>query len=122
MDQRCINFQNRLKTVLQIEGQKIPQGVHYLGSTEILESLFGKFKAIESNHASSGLTSLVLAIPALLGKLNESIIAKALIEVSVGDVKQWIETNMGQTFLSQRRHALAIKHPENFEMDLDICD
>jgi len=121
-DQRCTNFQNRLKTLLQIEGQKIPQGMHYLGSSEILESLFGKFKAIESNHASSGLTSLVLAIPALLGKLNESIIAKALAEVSVDNVKQWIKTNMGQTFLSQRRHALAIKYHENFDMDLDICE
>jgi hypothetical protein len=121
-DQRYINFQNKIKTLLQIEGQKIPEGVHYLGSTEILESLFGKFKAIEGSHASSGLTSLVLAIPALLGKLDESVISKALTEVSVNDVEQWVETNMGQTFLSQRRHSLTVEDHENLEMDLNICE
>jgi hypothetical protein len=121
-DERRISFQNRIKAVLEIEGQKIPRDAHYLGSTEILESLFGKFKAIERHHASSGLTSLVLAIPALLGKLNESIVAKALTEISVDHVKRWIKTNMGQTFLSQRRHAFTSKHQENFAIDLDVCD
>jgi hypothetical protein len=127
-DQRCINFQNKIKTLLQIEGQKVPEGVNYLGSSEILESLFGKFKDIEGNHASSGLTSMVLGIPALLGKLDETIVAKALAEVSVADVEKWIKKNMGQTFLSKRRQALAVETNDNNDdyddhaIDLDICD
>lgn len=121
-DQRCIDFQNRIKAILQTEGQKIPKGVHYQGSSEIIESLFGKFKAIEGNHASSGLTSLVLAIPALLGKLDESIVAKALGEISAADVGQWIKKNMGSTFLSKRREAFAVEYGDDLEMDLDICE
>lgn len=120
-DQRCINFQNKIKAILQAEGQKIPEGVNYLGSSEIIESLFGKFKAMEDNHASSGLTSLILAIPALLGKLDESIIFKALKEVSILDVKQWIEKKLGSTFLSKRRHALSADN-HNSNMDLELCD
>ena len=124
-DRRSIDFQNKIKTILQNEGGKIPGGAHYLGSSEIEESVFGKFKAMEGNHASSGLTSLVLAVPALLGKLNESIIAKAMEEISVLDVDQWIEKNMGQTFLSKRRQALTRNNDnynDNSWKDLDLCD
>lgn len=121
-DQRCLDFQDKIKAVLQTEGQKVPEGVNYLGSSEIIESLFGKFKAIEGDFASSGLTSLVLAIPALSGKLDESIIAKALGEISIIDVEQWIEKNMGQTFLSKRREALVIGSSNNLEVDLELCE
>lgn len=122
-DRRCIAFQNKIKEILHTEGQKIPEGTHYLGSSEILESLFGKFKAIEGIHASSGLTSLVLAIPALLGRLDETVVAKALGRITINDVEQWIEKNMGQTYLSQRRQAFAVGHSnESCEMDLDFCD
>lgn len=122
VDQRSINFQNKIKEILQKEGQKVPEDVHCLGSSEIEESLFGKFKAIEGDHASSGLTSLVLAVPALLGKLNESIITKAMEETSVADVDQWIEKNMGQTFLSKRRQTLTSRYNDNNYMNLDLCD
>lgn len=121
-DQRCRDFQKKVRAILQEEGGEIPHGANYLGSSEILESLFGKFKAIEDNHASSGLTSLVLAIPALLGELNKNLIAKALKEISVGDVEEWIKENMGQTFLSKRREALAVEFSDDFEMDLDLCE
>lgn len=122
-DKRSIVFKNKIKMILQTEGQKIPAGVHYQGSSEIIESLFGKFKSIEGDYASSGLTSLVLAIPALLGKLDESIIAKALEEISIVDVKLWIDKNMGSTFLSKRRQALAAGYSnDDYGMDLDLCD
>ena len=32
----------------------------------------------------------------ILGKLNESIVAKALTEISVDHVKRWIKTNMAK--------------------------
>ena len=124
IDQRSIRFQEKIKMVLQQEGQKVPEASHYLGSSEIIESLFGKFKAIEGDHASSGLTSLVLAIPALVGTLNEAIVAEALETVSLRDIDQWNEENMGKTFLSRRRCALNIHHEDDaeLELDLDICD
>ena len=65
---------------------------------------------------------MILAIPALVGKLDESIIAKALEEISVIDVRHWIEENMGATFHSQRRQALAIEESDDFEINLDLCD
>src|ERR1700720_2803613 len=82
----------------------------YLGSSEVLESLFGKFKALEGDHASSGLTSLILAIPGLVGEMNESIIEDAMMSTSTWDITNWVSANLGKTFLSERRQAL--KRPE----------
>jgi hypothetical protein len=105
-DYRFINFHDKIKAILEKEGGKIPCGGHYLGNSEILESLFGKFKYIEGDQASSGLSSLVLSIPALVGKLDEFVVRKALETVSCVDINEWIEKNMGQTCLSRRRKAL----------------
>jgi hypothetical protein len=119
---RFINFKDKIKAILEKEGEKIPYGAHYLGSSEILESLFGKFKYIEGDQASSGLSSLVLSIPALVGKLDESIVKEALETVSCVDVNEWIEKNMGETFLSQRRKALDKCSKMNMKKNIELCD
>ena len=121
-DHRFINFKNKIKTILQKEGEQIPYGAHYLGSSEILESLFGKFKYIEDNQASSGLSSLVLSIPALVGKLDESIVQGALETISCFDIDAWIDENMGTTFLSKRRQALSRLFEEKDTINLELCD
>jgi hypothetical protein len=121
-DLRLINFKDKIKAILQKECEKIPYGAHYLGSSEILESLFGKFKYIEDNQASSGLSSLVLSIPALVGKLDESIVRGALETTSCFDIDEWIKENMGQTFLSQRRKALGSFCKDEYITDLELCD
>lgn len=101
-----IEFQKKLASILNEEGQKVPDGQHYLGSSEIIESLFGKFKELEDHHAHSGLTSLVLAIPALTGKIDEIKIDAAMKEIKTTDVKNWLDKNLGETFLSKRRQDL----------------
>lgn len=72
----------------------------------MIESLFGKFKQIEKNHASEGLTSLVLALPALVGKLSEEMVKKAMENVSMKQVEKWVKEHLGSTFCSQRRNSL----------------
>ncbi len=121
-DDRFIKFKDKIKAILQKEGEKIPHGAHYLGSSEVLESLFGKFKYIEGDQASSGLSSLVLSIPALVGRLDESIVRGALETVSCFDIDKWIEKNMGQTFLSQRRKALSSSFKDESLANLELCD
>lgn len=121
-DKRGIQFRLEIKKMLDNKGQKVPNEAHYLGSSEVLESLFGKFKAIEGDHASSGLSSLVLAIPALVGRLDETILIEALKNTSVSDVDRWNRDNLGETFLSKRRNALNFGHVADDYVDLDLCD
>jgi hypothetical protein len=121
-DLRCLNFHKRVEAFLAEQGTRIPDGQHYLGSTEILESLFGKFKHLEDHHSNSGLTSLILAVPALTGEIDESIIYDAMNKVSAKDNDEWIKTNMGSTFLSRRRQALRPREEIVEQEDLDYSE
>lgn len=115
------SFRAKILEILQLAENKISDTTHYLGSSEIIESLFGKFKRLEGDHASSGLTSLVLAIPALTGTLDDAMIKEALETVSIIDVEEWINDNMGQTHLSKRRCSLKNQLAHS-GIDLESCD
>jgi hypothetical protein len=124
---RCMDFREEIATILREEGRKVPDGQHYLGSSEVVESLFGSFKAMEGHHASSGLTSLVLALPALTGKTDEYEIQKAMNSITTNDVNIWLEKNLGSTFLAKRRKDLREQEKVNVkncvvEIDIDVCD
>lgn len=124
----CINegwsqvgdFIAELAEVLNAEGNKVPEGKRYIGSSVIIESVFGKFKQLEGVHACSGMTSLVLALPAILGETTTHIIEEAMNTVSAEDLDKWIQDNMGQTYLSKRRQAFGKKNIAN--KNLDICE
>lgn len=129
--QRCIstervsNFYKKILEQLKTIESKISKPIHYLGSSEVIESLFGKFKALEGDHASSGFTSLILAIPGLLGEMDKSIINAAMSEISTLDIKEWTNTNLGQTFLSKRKKALYASESQigkDVIRDLDLSD
>lgn len=88
-------------------GERLP------GSTEILESSFGKLKSLQGDHQKGGFTHLVLTYAALLGESTHWSIGQALEQVPVKRVIQWCRDHLGPTLQSQRitaHHAVA-QHP-----------
>lgn len=100
------SFFSKILKAIEEEAKKIPKTSCLLGCSEIIESVFGKFKQLEKNHASGGLTSLVLSLSALLGDLSVEIVKEVMETISIGQVKKWIKENLGCTFWSQRRMCL----------------
>lgn len=98
-------FSKVIKTVKQ-ETDKLSTSRQLPGSSEVIESVFGKFKQLEKKHSYGGLTSLVLSLPAFLGEITQETIKAAMETISIGKVKAWVQENLGCTFWSQRRCAL----------------
>ncbi len=117
LSKRAIAFGKKVANFLEEEGTKVPIGLAYLGTTEVLESLFGKFKSLEDNHAKRGFGSLVLAIPALVGELTEENVHVAMEEVKASRIPEWVENFFGKTFLSRRRESF--QQGMNSEQNLD---
>lgn len=78
-----------------------------VGSTEVLESLFGKWKTLERQESQSGITGLVLGLGALLGAWPRSRIRAALEATPVKHVVGWCHENLPSSVQSQRRLALS---------------
>ena len=77
------------------------------GSTEVLESCFGKFKQLEKQQSRGGFTQLILGLGSLLGKLVPENVCEALQGSAVKDVREWVSRNLGVTVFAQRKMAYA---------------
>jgi hypothetical protein len=78
------------------------KGERLVGSTEVLESLFGRFKALVREHSRGGVTALALALPALLGAPQEEEVALALANCSTADVRDWVKKNLAPNIQQKR--------------------
>ena len=111
-------LKQELLEIVNAESQKAGAGTRMPGSTEILESSFGKLKELEGSQSKSGFTSLILIWAALFGATTLEIIRQALTEVPVKLVNAWVRTSLGQTIQSKRAslaHALRTKATEKPE-------
>lgn len=107
-----------LVEIVNAESAKAEAGTRMPGTTEILESSFGKLKEIEGDQNASGFTSLILVWAALFGTTTAEVIRQALTEVPGKLVAAWVRTNLGQTIQSKRAelaHALRKRSTENPE-------
>jgi hypothetical protein len=73
-----------------------------VGSTEVLESLFGRFKALSREHSRGGVTALALALPALLSTATSAEVAQALARCKTADVRDWVKKHLAPNLQQQR--------------------
>ena len=93
---------DELITQVKNECSKVAPGCQVPGSTEILESSFGKLKSIERSQSKSGFSSLLLVWAALFGTTTMETIRAATSTVAWKHVKTWIKKQLGDTVQSKR--------------------
>ena len=71
-------------------------------SSDIIESLFGKFKSINARSAHSEMNRSVLLIPALCGNLSEDYIRHILQMTPHKQLIEWEKTNITNTMRKER--------------------
>jgi len=89
------------------QGQLAKRGERFPGSTEVLESSFGKLKELEKQQSRGGFTSLLVAFGALLADTTSQVLKAAVQHSTTHDVYQWCQAHLGQTLFSKRKLALA---------------
>lgn len=95
-------LQEWLKINLKIQKEIMPD-LPMLVSSDIIESLFGKFKHIIGRSPQADMNRSALLIPALCGKLDSDTITEALQNASQRDLGQWEEDNITYTVRKRRR-------------------
>jgi hypothetical protein len=87
------------------ESSKVRQGERLPGTTEVLESCFGKLKALEDGQSKSGFTGLVLSIGAMVSTWTAESLADAMERCKVRTVLDWCQRMLGQSVQSRRKQA-----------------
>ena len=95
------------------QSKVVPVGQVWVGSSEIIESLFGKLKSLEQDQSKGGFTSLILGVAACVGKVDADTVSAAMRQISTADVEKWTKEQIGQTLLSKRRKALGSWRKKN---------
>jgi hypothetical protein len=103
MGRRELLFADHITESLLDQSRGIKFGECFIGSSEILESLFGKIKYMEREQRAFGFTSLLLAAMATVGPLDKKIVAEALEYATRSDIDEWATKEIGQSVQSQRR-------------------
>ena len=102
-------------TFLRDQGAALPDNHAWLGCSDIIESIFGKYKLFTARTPLAELGKAVLIIPAMTAELSTLEIAKALANVSTADVNQWLAQNVGKSLVSQRLKLLGTKRKVKLE-------
>jgi hypothetical protein len=100
-DASLAEFLRELREYLKEEGRKVPVGQAWLGSSDVIESLFGKYKCFADKAPDADVGASVLALPLFTVDLSAELVHEALLSVSGQDVRSWIEEQIGLSNLAK---------------------
>jgi len=95
-----------LQSHLEIRKQLTAKGhpdLPLMVSSDVIESLFGKYKHILERSPQADMNRTALLIPALCGRLDKVAIAHALAQTRHDDLKIWEQKNIPYTVRKKRR-------------------
>lgn len=78
-----------------------------LGSSEVIESVFGKLKRLEQDQANSGFTGLVLSVAAMVSVTTADVVYQAMEGVSTKTILDWCRKKFGKSVQAKRKEAFA---------------
>jgi hypothetical protein len=92
-----------LSSFVTQEAAKARPDERLLGSSEVIESVFGKLKQVERSQAKNGFTGLILSVCAMVSPTTEAVVQQALESVSTAQVLDWCKEKLGASVQSLRR-------------------
>ncbi|CAN0527891.1 unnamed protein product [Laminaria digitata] len=90
---------------VQEQASKLPPKTRSWLSTEILESLFGRFKHLSKQHSKGSFTRLIGAIGALCGEVTGDSVRAAFERLTSPQLQAWIKESLGTTSNARRNAA-----------------
>jgi hypothetical protein len=100
-------FRDRVLEFVRMESAKAAPNERLVGSSEVIESVFGKVKHLEGAQSKQGFTGLILGAAAMVAPTNQQVVRAAMEMVSTAEVQQWCREHLGESVQAQRRRLFA---------------
>jgi len=81
----------------------------YPGCSDIIESVFGKYKNFSGKSPMKEVGKAVLTIPVFTSNVNYDEVKAAMETISTKDVKAWLDENIGESLFAKRKKAFSHK-------------
>ena len=98
---------SELLSFVEEESLKAKPNERLPGSSEVIESIFGKMKQMEQSQSNSGFTGLILSIAAMVSETTVDVIRKAMDTVRTKDVLEWCKNILGESVQAKRKKAFS---------------
>jgi hypothetical protein len=102
---RCLA--QELSKFVAEQARRAGRAERFPGSTEVLESCFGRFKQLEKQQSRGGFTSLILGFGAFLADTTTEAVAEAMRQSPTRTIFDWCAEHLGTTLFGQRKQAFA---------------
>ena len=102
-----VDLHQKIKSYLTQETALINDDGSFLATSDIIESIFGKYKFFSSKSPLMELGQMILTIPLVTINFTVDFLQKALETISFLELNTWQEELFGQSSLSKRRIAFS---------------
>ena len=80
----------------------------YPGCSDIIESVFAKYKTFSAKSPMKEVGKAVLTMPVFTSNINTNEVKTAMESVSAKDVKAWLDKNIGKSLFAKRKQAFRL--------------
>lgn len=98
-----LEFKEKILKYISQEVSHLKTEKPVLATTDVLESIFGKYKHFSSRCPLKDLRQMLLTIPLSTMNLTTSVVKNALETIRGIDLEEWIDKVFGQSMLSKRK-------------------
>ncbi len=84
-----------------------------LGTSDIIESVFGKFKIFSAKNPMKEIGRSVLTMPILTSEVTIEEVKEAMETITDKKLSEWLESNIGISLFAKRRKAYAKRQKQN---------
>ena len=98
-----LKFYNQVIKFIEEQEIKLLPGQTMICSSDIIESMFGKWKYMGHEDSMVRITDLILTLPLFTVNLTKELVLKALENTSMEEINEWKEKNFGKTMYAKRR-------------------
>lgn len=102
-DSAVNNLQQQIFSYLNIQSDKLKDRDTFLATSDVIESLFGKYKQFSSRCPTKEMGQMILTICLSTMNLTTKLIKDALETISFTDVEDWLIDVFGRSTLSKRK-------------------
>lgn len=98
-----LDFQQHIYDYIIVQSSHLKNGRTFLSTSDVIESLFGKYKQFSARCPFKEMSQMLLTICLSTMNLTNNIVKNALEEISFTDVEAWLTDIFGQSMLSKRK-------------------